>query len=180
MVANVESFDAFYVGTRRRIFGYAYALTGDLGDGQDLAQEAYTRAWRHWRTVERHPNPEAWMRTVVWRLAAKRWRRQQWLDLLPTFFDRAAEEGNEKVADRLLLMDALQRLPGAQRRVVALRYLYDLSLAQVAQELEVPVGTVKSRLNRGLAALAVALGQSSDAATTGASSAVHQVRGDDD
>jgi RNA polymerase sigma-70 factor (ECF subfamily) len=61
---------------------------------------------------------------------------------------------DESPIDRVLLVDALQRIPQAQRRVVVLTHLYDLSLLQVAEEVGVPVGTVKSRLNRGLAALA--------------------------
>jgi len=54
---------------------YGYAMTGDLGDAQDVVQEAYIRAWRHWRTVAGHPSPEAWLRLVISRLATDRWRR---------------------------------------------------------------------------------------------------------
>ncbi|WP_430779619.1 RNA polymerase sigma factor [Actinoplanes sp. G11-F43] len=56
---NAESFDDFYRQTLTRVLRYAYALVGDPGDTQDVVQEAYARAWRHWRTVAAHPAPEA-------------------------------------------------------------------------------------------------------------------------
>ena len=156
---GAESFDAFYTGTRRRAFAYACALTGDSLESQDVTQEAYARAWQHWRTVGDHPDPEAWVRTVVWRLVAKRWRRRAVAASAMSRVGRQREAADESPVDRLLLVDALQRIPKAQRRVVVLKHLYDLSLDQVAREVGAPVGTVKSRLNRGLAALAELLGE---------------------
>jgi RNA polymerase sigma-70 factor (ECF subfamily) len=70
-----DSFDEFYRTTSVRLTRYGYTVTGDLAEAQDLVQEAYTRAWQRWRTVAEHPNPEAWVRLVVTRLANDRWRR---------------------------------------------------------------------------------------------------------
>jgi RNA polymerase sigma-70 factor (sigma-E family) len=152
-VPDVVSFDAFYGATRRRMVAYAFALTGDAGEAQDAVQEAYARAWERWRTVSCLDDREAWVRTVVWRIAANRWRHL-------AAGARAAERLGPTVTElvdtsweRVSLVAALQQIPDTQRRAIALRYLYDLSVAEVADEIGVPVGTVKSRLSRGLHAL---------------------------
>ena len=58
-MADVDGFDDLYQGSRRRLLGFVYALTGDLAEAQDVVQEAFVRAWQRWSTVRRHPNPEA-------------------------------------------------------------------------------------------------------------------------
>jgi RNA polymerase sigma-70 factor (ECF subfamily) len=52
---------------------FLYAINGDLGEAQDAAQEAYARAWQRWRTLESYADPEAWVRSVGYRLALSRW-----------------------------------------------------------------------------------------------------------
>lgn len=59
----------------RRMLRYGYAVAGDHTEAQDLVQEAFARAWRQWGKLAAHPAPEAWLRVVVARLAADRWRR---------------------------------------------------------------------------------------------------------
>lgn len=67
-------FDKFYRDTSRRLLRYAYGLTGDAGEAQDLVQEAYARAWQRRRRLAGYDDPEAWLRLVVNRLATDRWR----------------------------------------------------------------------------------------------------------
>ena len=69
-----EDFDAFYLGSRTRLVHQMYAMTGDLGAAQDAAQEAYARAWQRWSRLRDYDDPEAWVRTVAWRLVVSRWR----------------------------------------------------------------------------------------------------------
>ncbi|HEU4421653.1 MAG TPA: SigE family RNA polymerase sigma factor [Pilimelia sp.] len=153
---DAHSFDEFYRGTSARLLRYAYAVTGDMAEAQDLVQEAYTRAWQRWRTVSDHPSPEAWVRTVVARLATDRWRRMgRWRAALlrsgPPEPVRAPSE------DTVVLVAALRDLPVAHRQALALHYLFDLPVAEIAAEAGVAVNTVKSWLSRGRAALAVVL-----------------------
>jgi RNA polymerase sigma-70 factor (ECF subfamily) len=153
---DARSFDEFYRGTTVRLVRYAYAMVGDLAEAQDVVQEAYTRAWRHWRTVGEHPAPEAWMRLTISRLATDRWRRMTgWRAVL----QRSAPP--EPVAapseNTVVLAAALRRLPANLRQAVALHYLFDMPVEQVAAETGTPVGTVKSWLHRGRAELAVLL-----------------------
>src|SRR5689334_6899970 len=61
----VDEFDEFYRDTSRRLARYAYGLTGDVADAQDLVQEAYARAWQRWRRLSGYEDQEAWLRLVV-------------------------------------------------------------------------------------------------------------------
>ena len=65
-----EDFDGFYRDTSRRLLRYAYGLTGDPVEAQDLVQESYARAWPRWRRLSGYEDPEAWLRLVVNRLSA--------------------------------------------------------------------------------------------------------------
>ncbi|MEV6347254.1 SigE family RNA polymerase sigma factor [Actinoplanes sp. NPDC051851] len=150
-------FDDFYRDTARRLARYAYGLTGDPGEAQDLVQEAYARAWQRWRRVSAYEDPEAWLRLVVNRLSADRWRR--------IFVRRARAEAEPPPApvdppseNLVLLVRAMRELPDAQRRALALHYLLDRSIAEIAVETGAAQGTVKSWLSRGRSALAAALG----------------------
>jgi RNA polymerase sigma-70 factor (ECF subfamily) len=151
-------FDVFYRDTSRRLLRYAYGLTGEPGEAQDLVQEAYARAWQRRRRLAEYDDPEAWLRVVVNRLAADRWRR------LGVRRRRHAAEGPPASVpppseDVVMLVRAMRTLPAAHRRALALHYLLDRSVAEIAAETGVATGTVKSWLSRGRAALAVALGE---------------------
>jgi RNA polymerase sigma-70 factor (ECF subfamily) len=154
---DAHSFDEFYRGTSARVLRYAYAVTGDMAEAQDLVQEAYTRAWQRWRAVSDHPSPEAWIRTVVARLATDRWRRMgRWRAAL--LRSGPAEPARPPSEDTVMLVAALRELPVAHRQALALHYLFDLPVAEIAAEAGVAVNTVKSWLSRGRAALAAVLG----------------------
>ncbi|GGN81314.1 RNA polymerase sigma24 factor [Actinoplanes lobatus] len=161
---DTQGFDLFYRETLTRVMRYAYALVGDAADTQDVVQEAYARAWRHWRKVADHPAPEAWVRLTVSRLATDRWRRSaKWLNILartsgppPT-----VRPPNE---DTVLLTAALKTLPVKQRQAVALYYLYDMPVSRIAAEMGVPENTVKSWLSRARTTLAGLLAGSGVAA----------------
>ncbi|NUT35132.1 MAG: SigE family RNA polymerase sigma factor, partial [Hamadaea sp.] len=153
-------FVEFYQATSRRTLRYAYGLTGDLPQAQDVVQEAYARAWQRWRKVADYDDSEAWLRLVVTRLVFDWWRhlgvrRRALLDH-PTAVAAPSE-------DTVLLTTALKQLPPAQRRALALHYLLDLPIAQIAAETGVPEGTVKSWLSRGRAGLADALRDEAEA-----------------
>ncbi len=152
-MANADEFDAFYHATRHRLLHQMYAMTGNLADAQDCVQEAYARAWQHWDRVSEHVNPEAWLRTVAWRIAASRWRK------IKNGIAAMARHGPpmhapEPSPDNVALVAALKEIPEAQRRAIVLHHLAGLSVEEVAQETGVASGTVKARLSRGRQALA--------------------------
>lgn len=150
---DAEGFDAFYAGTSRRLLHQMYAMTGNVADAQELVQEAYARAWQRWSSVSAYDDPQAWVRTVAWRLAASRWRKTK-NGVTAMLRHGPPAHTPEPSIDNVALVAALREIPEAQRRTIVLHHLVGLSVAEVAHEMGVPEGTVKARLSRGRAALA--------------------------
>jgi RNA polymerase sigma-70 factor (ECF subfamily) len=167
-VRDGGAYDDFYRSTSQRLLRYCYALTGELGEAQDVAQETYMRAWRHWREVSEHPAPEAWLRLTASRLATDRWRRLAGLRRAVTRTGPVADV-QPPSDDAVALTAALRKIPADQRRALAMHYLLDLPVTEIALEVGVPAGTVKSWLSRGRTALAAQLASpNTDEATRGA------------
>lgn len=156
-MAQRQGFDAFYSASYRRIVGQVFALLGDLHDAEDVTQDAFAKASFHWSRIAAYDHPEAWVRRVAFNEAYNSSRRaRRWLAALarhgpPTDVPAAS-------ADRLDLHHALRRLSPRHREVLVLHYIAELSVEEVAGQLRLPVGTVKSRLNRARHALAEQLG----------------------
>ncbi|MFE9688849.1 SigE family RNA polymerase sigma factor [Micromonospora sp. NPDC005806] len=150
---DVEGFDEFYRGSRQRLLGFVYVLTGNLAEAQDAVQEAYIRAWQRWSTVRGYDDPEAWVRVVASRIAVSRWRSLR--SRARAYLRHGVEESIPAPStDTVEVVAALRRLPEEQRTAIALYYLLGMPVAEVARETAAPVGTVKARLSRGRAALA--------------------------
>ena len=148
-----EEFDEFYADSWSRLVGQLYAMTGNLAEAQDVVQEAYVRAWHRREELSTSGAPEAWVRTVAWRLAVSRWRRtRSYLSAL--FRHGTPPDQPEPGPEHAALVAALRKIPEEQRRVVVLHYLCDLPVAEVAAQTGAPVGTVKVRLARARATLA--------------------------
>lgn len=155
-----DDFRAFYEAAYGQLVAHLYALTGDLGEAQDAAQEAFVRAWNHWGRLVSHENPVAWVRLTGQRIAISRWRRartalQSWIRHGDGQSSPVPGPGPETVA----LVEALRRLPEAQRSALVWHHMGGRSVAEIAADEGVPVGTVKARLHRGRQALAVLLGE---------------------
>ena len=153
--AGRQDFDDFYSNSAARLIRHGYALTGDLAEAQDIAQEAFARAWQRWPTVRDCDSPEAWVRRVATNLAASRWRR---IRVARSAGGHVAEQHAPEVStDTVALVTGLRTLPERQRTVLVLHYLCDLTVDQIAAELGCPTGSVKSWLSRGRIALAAAV-----------------------
>jgi RNA polymerase sigma-70 factor, ECF subfamily len=150
---DASGFDAFYSGTSRRVLHQMYAMTGNLADSQDLVQEAYARAWQRWSSVSTYDDPEAWIRTVAWRLAASKWRKTK-NGVAAMLRHGPPSHAPEQSIDNIALVMALRQIPEAQRRAIVLHHLAGRSVREIAHETHVPEGTVKARLSRGRTALA--------------------------
>jgi len=153
--ASRQDFDEFYSSSAARLVRHGYALTGDLAEAQDIAQEAFARAWQRWSMVRDCDSPEAWVRRVATNLAASRWRR---IRVARAAAGHAAEQYAPEVStDTVALVSGLRTLPERQRTVLVLHYMCDLTVDQIAAELSCPPGSVKSWLSRGRTALAAAV-----------------------
>jgi RNA polymerase sigma-70 factor (ECF subfamily) len=149
-----------YSASARRMVVGVYELTGDLAEAQEAVQEAFVRAVASPAKVLAADSPEQWMRAVAFNIARTRYRRRRRLDVL------LRRKPPEPIAlpgatlDRVALLNALRKLPHNHREAIALHYLADLDVAEVAAIMSVPTGTVKSWLSRGRTRLAALLGES--------------------
>jgi RNA polymerase sigma-70 factor (ECF subfamily) len=148
-----ECYEQSYTALTRQMYVY----TGDLSLAQDLVQEAFCRALPRWSKVCAYDDPVAWVRRVAFNLAKSRWQRAK----VAARYLRGQREQHAQGPgpDRVAAVAALAKLPAQQRRAVVLHYLADKSVADVAAEEGVPIGTVKSWLHRGRLALAGLLGE---------------------
>jgi len=144
---------AFYAEQFDRVRGSLVLFTGSRDVGEELAQEAFVRACQHWEKVRTMDAPGAWVHRVGINLAISRGRKlrserrphRQVRDE-PATDPARSDDGGE-------LRQALLGLDPDERAVVVLRFYGDLSVAQVADVLAIPEGTVKTRTRTGLATL---------------------------
>jgi RNA polymerase sigma-70 factor, ECF subfamily len=156
---GARSFDEFYGAAAVRVVRHSYALTGNLADAQDIAQEAFARAWQRWASVSACESPEAWVRHVATNLATTRWRRDRTARAARS--QLAAQQSVPEISpNTVALVAALRSLPERHRVVLVLHYLADLPVDQIAADLGCPVGSVKGWLSRGRAALAAIMSAS--------------------
>lgn len=158
-MSHREAIHELYTASYQRLVLQLYPVTGDLGEAQEVVQEAFVKLLAAPGRVSRLENPEAWLRTVAVNLARSRWRRGQVLRRLLRRLEAEPTEVPGANPDHVALMAALRALPAGQREAIALHYLADLPVTEVAQTLQVSEGTVKSRLSRGRTALATLLGE---------------------
>lgn len=151
-ITEIETFDSFF---RREFVGLvslAEAVSGDPAHAEDLAAEAMSRAHAKWDTVSQHDKPGAWVRRVTINLAHSR-RRRRGTESRALRANRhettvAPPEPHHPV------WAAVAKLPKKQRAAVALRYIEDLPVADIADILECTVSTATSHLHEGRKKLA--------------------------
>lgn len=127
----------------------ALRITGDPAAAHELAAEALTWLFVRWRRMAGQAHVDAWVLRVTINLVIGAVRRRR-VTLAP---EASVSLGEDTVDLRVALSEALARLPRRQREVVTLRYLSDLSEAEVAAALGVSTGSVKTHLHRGLISL---------------------------
>lgn len=146
------------------VFGYARWLAGDETTAEDLTQDTFLQAWRSWHQFERGTNCRGWLFTICRHLYYRQHTREQKvqtadqaeLESLASAALHASLDQDERDGRFLempdfdgALREALGQLPEEYREVVVLSDVQDQSYAEIARLLDVPVGTVKSRLFRG-------------------------------
>lgn len=150
-----QAFDEFAVAAWPRLRRSAYLLTGDHHLAEDLAQTALTRTYAAWHRVRRD-DALAYARRVLVNVNIDRMRRRRFREVGDVVPERAAPaDASGGIEERDEIVRMLAVLTDKERRVVVLRHYFDLSEADVAAELGIAPGTVKSTLSRGLARLRV-------------------------
>jgi RNA polymerase sigma-70 factor (ECF subfamily) len=120
-----DDFERFYLGSRRRLVGLLYTVTGDLHEAEDIIQEAFARAAADWSRISGYDVPEAWVRRVAFNLAANRRRRLVRHTAALLRLGRPADVEPRGVED-LALVDALRTLPVRQRQAVVMHHVAGL------------------------------------------------------
>jgi RNA polymerase sigma-70 factor (ECF subfamily) len=149
-----------------RVVGAAGLIIRDASAAEDVAQDALVRAWRDLPSLRDPERFDAWLHRLMVRASLdhlRRHRHDRRNEALDPFLDPSAAP-SDSLADRDELDRGLRRLPDSLRLIVVLRYYLDLSDAQIAAALSLPVGTVKSRLHRALAQLRAELAAEARAA----------------
>lgn len=148
-------FESFYRSEYRAVYRLVYGLTGSQATAEDLTQEAFLRAHKRWETVGRYEHPTAWVRRVASNLAMSRFRRlRSESKALLRLGVRTDWTMPTMAAEHEVFWEEVRRLPNRQAQVTALHYLEDLSIADIAQLLDIAEGTVKVQLHRARATLA--------------------------
>ena len=145
---------ALYARTWPRLIGVLVSIGGSRADAEEVAQDAYVKLLGRWSSVRRYDDPEAWVRAVAVRTLISRLRRQLVAAKASAKLLGGTGEVREPDGEALDVAAALARITPAQRAVVVLHHVMDLPIEQIADELQLPPGTVKSRLARARLALA--------------------------
>ena len=147
----------------RALWSYVVGLTGgDRGKAEDVVQETMLRAWRHPDVLDQsRGSSRAWLFTVARRLVIDGWRSAQQRSELTTADppERAHSDGIEELTNRAVIATAMKRLSLEHREVLLECYYRGSSVAQAAQTLQIPPGTVKSRTHYALHALRLAIAE---------------------
>ena len=133
---------------------YAYVLTGNSYDADDLVQEALVRLRSAWPRVRQQADPEGYVRTTMARLHLNAWRRlrREWLTTQPPERGQV-DAGIDEIDNRLGLWRLVADLPPRQRTVLVLRYHDGLADSAIAEMLGISAVTVRSQAMRALARL---------------------------
>jgi RNA polymerase sigma-70 factor (ECF subfamily) len=149
-----------------QVYRVARHMVGSREEAEDLVQETYARAFRSWRTYQSGTNLRAWLLRILTNLNIDRGRKQQrtpetqpleegdyfLYNRLEASVGEGAGEDEERVIERLSqddIVNALAAVPHDFRDVIVLVDLGDFSYQDAAQILDIPIGTVMSRLHRG-------------------------------
>jgi len=158
---DLDALGSLYDRYNQLVFRTALAITGDYDTANDLLQDVFLRLYRFAERIDPDRPLQPWLYRMTTNLSYT-WvkREQRWLKPLDTLVDwltgiskNQPSEAVEQMDDWDRLQKAVAALPISQRLVVVLYYLNDLSLHEIGDILNIPVGTVKSRLHYGRRAL---------------------------
>ena len=153
-----EAFGILGARALPRLVGTAGLILRDADAADDAAQETLVRAWRDLPGLREPDRFDGWLHRILVRACGDQFRarsrQQRTAESVP---ERSTSDAAQKVVDRDEMHRALDMLSVEHRTTIVLRYYLGLSHPEIAEAIGKPIGTVKSRLSRGLAHLEVAL-----------------------
>ncbi|QZY30927.1 SigE family RNA polymerase sigma factor [Nocardioides coralli] len=149
---HVVDFDEWVAARGEDLFRFAYVLTGNRVDAEDVLQEVLSRALPRWDRIRAVDDPDAYVRRMVVNAHISWWRRFRRRET-PVAEVRLGTTDDPDVEEQDRVWRACLQLPVDQRVAVVLRYYEQLDYADIADLTRVREGTVRSRVSRGLATL---------------------------
>ncbi len=160
--SRADHFDHFYRSNYPSVVRLAYSLCGSLPVAEELAQEAFVSAHQRWRRIDSYERPDLWVRRAVINRSISYRRRESTerraLDRIREQPEHQLDLRPEPVVSDEEVWRALRELSPRQAEVLALFYVEDQPLSEVAAILGLGEETVKTHLKRGRSALAARLG----------------------
>jgi RNA polymerase sigma-70 factor (sigma-E family) len=153
LVPSGVGFDDFVRGRGPALLRFAYLLTSDQGQAEDLVQRALIKAYRRWDHVASVAHPDAYVRRVVLNEHLSFRRRRSSSEVVGPVPDAAQRDVTDDLADRDLVWRVLGQLPRRQRSVLVLRYYEALPDREIAALLGCREGTVRSLAARAFETL---------------------------
>jgi len=148
---DTAAFGALIMRYRRQVVGVAYRLCGNSAQAEDMAQEAFVRVWDKLSTFRPEGNFRGWLYRIAANLTVDMLRKQRPMIDIEQIPVVAPTQGPEAAFLRKERTDAIRaallRLPVHSRMILVLREYEELSYQEIADALDLPLGTVKSRLN---------------------------------
>ena len=157
-----EAFDSLVLNHADRLKAIAYAYLKDDAEADDVVQTAYLKAWKQWSTIGEIARIHPWIERVVRNESVDRWRRRRLERPRGTPMEQQDRIGTVPIEDSDTLPGAdpqrrlrevqsiVSTLPEPYRSVVIMRFVQRLSYAQIALELDLPLGTVKTQICRAV------------------------------
>jgi len=147
------AFERLLAAELLRSYRLATVILGNPVEAEDATHDAAVRAWRSFGSIRDPSRFGPWFQRILVNVCRRRLAGRQ-----PSVFDAEmpASDASEHIAEQEALDRAMARLTPDHRAVIALRFLEDLTEAQTAERIGIPVGTVKSRLHYALSALRAA------------------------
>ena len=152
---DVSGFEGIYSRYRDWVYRLAYRFTGNEADALDVLQDTFAYLLGKFPGLELTAAMTSFLYPVVKHLALRRRDKSARMPLLDQTLtpEPAAQGDNCEVDRRQDMRQILARLPETQREVVLMRFVDEMALAEIASALEIPIGTVKSRLHNALQSL---------------------------
>lgn len=161
---ETAAFDELVSRWQRRILGAIYRIIGREEEARDICQEAFLKAYRALGSFKREARFSSWMYQIALNLCRDRMRRRRGrtfvgidgneaiVELVPGLSADAREIAEARDLSRLVAA-AIESLPADQREVIVLKEYEGMTFTEIAETLQVPVSTIKTRLYRGLVVL---------------------------
>jgi RNA polymerase sigma-70 factor, ECF subfamily len=160
-----DAFAALFEQYKNLVFKTAYLMFGTTADAEDMLQEVFVRVHRSLREYDSRKGAfTTWLHRVTLNHCLNHRRKQRFAFLSLDMFTKlpAPQPSSTELAQEESIRQAIRALSDKQRAVVILRYYWDLSYGEIAEILDIPLGTVKSRLDLALKTLRHTLGTDED------------------